>query len=262
MLLKNCAISVRSEDSAELLRKTFSGCKFPISVYAGQNIQVVKESDVVLVGVPPGDVCMVLETPGMREALRGKLLISLAAGVTRSQIDAALYGSSPLPEAVEERCHVMRAMPNLAVAVGQSMTALDITTPPPPQQYIKLAEELFKRVGIIIHVPEKSFNACTFLCGSTPAAIALFCDAMIDGAVAAGVSRKTAQPIVVQILRSAAALMQDGKSPSDLREDICAQPGCTIGAMMTLEKGGVRGVIASATQEGVLLAGGLGQKKS
>ncbi|RDW76928.1 hypothetical protein BP6252_04981 [Coleophoma cylindrospora] len=258
--LENCAISVKSEDSARLLRNTFSGFNAPLSVYAGDNIQVVEDSDIILLAVPPDDVCDVLSTPGMRGALQGKLLVSLAAGVTRSQINTALYGDSSATDSIEDRCHVMRAMPNLAASVGQSMSALNVSNPPPPQQLANFAQALFEKIGTAIYVPEQSFDACTFLCGSTPAAVALFCDAMIDGAVAAGVSRKAAQPIIVQILKSAAALMQNGQSPSDLREHVCAQPGCTIGAMMVLEKGGARGVIAGATHDGILLASKLGQK--
>ncbi|KAM3070513.1 hypothetical protein ACMFMG_010334 [Clarireedia jacksonii] len=259
--LTSCTVSVRSVDSATLLRNTFSESRIPLLIHAGENIRTVQDSDVILLAVPPDDVCSVLSVSSMQNALQGKLLISLAAGVTRSQINGALYGGSSVPDRTEDRCHVMRAMPNLAASVGQSMTALDVTHSPPPPHYIRLAEALFEKIGTVIHVPEQSFNACTFLCGSTPAVIALFCDAMIDGAVAAGIPRKTAQPIVVQVLSSAAALMQNGQRPSDLREHVCAQPGCTIGAMMTLEKGGARGVIASAVQDGVRLASGLGQTK-
>ena len=246
-----------SEDSANLLRKSFSEHQDRVQIFQGQNVKVASESDVVVLSCPQGIICTALNEEGMREALHGKVLVSVAAGVTREQIaKAANDDESSSSEA--KRCWVFRAMPNLAASVGESATAIEVSEPIPPTSKSELVDSVFEGIGKIAHVPASSMNACTALCGSTPAFIALFTDALIDGAVVAGVSRSAAEAMAVQVLSSTAALLQNGQRPSTLRENVCASPGCTIEGIMTLEQGGVRGATAKAMRDAIVAAGQLG----
>lgn len=196
----------------------------------------------------------VLSESGMQEALRGRLLISILAGVTRQDMEKALnieqsYG--------DDRCWIVRTLPNLAVASNASATAIEISEPLPPKDKCDLVDALFQDLGGIVHVPASLMDASTVMCGSAPAFVALFLDGMIDGAVAAGVPREKADAMTAQMLMSTAALLKTQKA-STLRESVCAMPGCTIQGNLTLEEGSVRGVSAKAMKTSIEAASKLG----
>lgn len=62
-------------------------------------------------------------------------------------------------------------------------------------------------------------------------------------AVATGVPRDLPQTITFQAMRGAAAFLQNGAQPADLRNQGTSPVGCTIGGVMVLEDAGVRGSV-------------------
>ena len=70
------------------------------------NLSACRGADVVLVCLKPQRYAAILDTPEMREALAGKLLISIAAGVTLDKL------AQWLPDTA-----VIRAMPNTPTRV-------------------------------------------------------------------------------------------------------------------------------------------------
>ncbi|KAH8672610.1 putative pyrroline-5-carboxylate reductase [Tricladium varicosporioides] len=245
--------TVRSESSASKLRGSLS-TRTNTRIFQGDNVRVAAESNIIILSCPPDTIPTVLAEAGMHNALRGKVLISLAAGVTRSTIERIIDNGPPDEGNAADKCWVMRAMPNIAATVGKSITGIEVGDPPPPEGTIKLVDSIFEQIGSIIHLPASQMDACTALCGSTPAFIALFCDSLIDGAVASGVPRGMAQFMTIQTLLGTATLLQNGQRPSTLREDVCAQPGCTIEGIMTLEQGGIRGIVSKAMRDTIMTA--------
>lgn len=239
-----------------------SNIQLPYEVLAGSNVEAVLATDVVILACPPGVMGSVLSEEGMRDASKGKILISVLAGVTRVEMETALYGDATTQENSEGRCWVFRALPNLAAASNASATAVERSEPYAPQEMLDLVDAVVGTWGGITHVPAKTMDAATVLCGSTPAFFALFVDALVDGAVAAGVPRYQAQSMAAQALGSTAALLNEGegKSPSMLREEVCAMPGCTILGSLVLDQGGVRAAAARAAKESIEAAAGLGKK--
>ncbi|KAG6881384.1 hypothetical protein C0992_001198 [Termitomyces sp. T32_za158] len=73
-----------------------------IEVVAGQNVPSVQQANVVLLCCKPQMAHTILEEPGMKEALEGKLLISILAGVTIRQLQSWVLPCTK----------VIRAMPN------------------------------------------------------------------------------------------------------------------------------------------------------
>lgn len=259
-------LGVQSWESASALDDLFAGIRgIDVLPKEKQNYTVARRSDIVVLACPPGAVESVLKEDDMRAALSRKILISLAAGVTISQIDAALYGDDS--QATVEgrgRCWIVRAMPNIAAAVGASSTAIVLPTDPPlPQDKIEIVDSFFQCVGGITHIPESQMDAASVVCGASPAFMALFCDAIIDGAVAGGLPRVQAEAMTAQAMASTAALLAadgGGEIPSEVRENVCANPGITIGGILELEKGGVRGSIAGAVRDSIRAARSMGKK--
>ncbi|KAK7715226.1 hypothetical protein SLS64_003924 [Diaporthe eres] len=85
--------------------------------------------------------------------------------------------------------------------------------------------------------------------------MAMFCDAITDGAVAGGLPREQAEAMTSQALASTAALLAaDGgeKRPSEVRENVGANPGITIGGPLKLEEDGVRDSISEAVRDAIV----------
>ena len=200
----------------------------------------------------------------MREALAGKCLISILAGVSVPQIEDALHGegsSNTLPPdpSVDGRCRIVRVMPNTASLICESMTVIATSNPPLPQSLNALVTWIFKRIGRVVQLPPAQMDASTALCGSGPAFFALMLEAMADGAVAMGLPRAEAQMMAAQTMRGTAGLVQNGEHPAMVREKVSTPGGCTIGGLLVLEEGSVRGTLARGVREATVVASQLGK---
>lgn len=250
-----CVKSVTSQN--KLLRK-YSDRKCNVRVTRGENVEAVTQSDILILGCKPHMVENVLGEDGVREALKGKLLVSIAAGWTRKQLEFLLYGSETTSDNVSERCWIVRAMPNTAAVVSESATAIETSEPHLPQRYSNMVDAIFKSVGKVFHLPASQMDVSTAV-GSTPAFFAIICDALIDGAVAMGLLRQDANDMIVQAMRGSAGMLQAGDSTTSLKEKVTSPGGCTIGAIMQLEEAGLRGIMSKAFRESTTIATLLGQ---
>ncbi|WQF82121.1 Putative pyrroline-5-carboxylate reductase, 6-phosphogluconate dehydrogenase-like domain superfamily [Colletotrichum destructivum] len=245
---------VRSERSETSLKERFAAVGDKLVVSRGDNAAALQKSDVVVLGVDPGDVETVLSQPGTKEALGDKLLISVAAGWTRGRLETTIYGSETTSENAAGRAWVVRTLPNIAAMVSQSLTAIEISEPAVPARYLDLTEAIFNRIGKTVQIAPKLMNATTALGGSTPAFFAVICDALIDAAVAVGVPRNLAHTMTFQSMLGTATLMQNGLHPALLKDQGTSPEGCTIGGLMVLEEGAVRGHVGKALREAVTVA--------
>ncbi|KAG6357430.1 hypothetical protein INS49_013307 [Diaporthe citri] len=122
----------------------------------------------------------------------------------------------------------------------------------------KVVESFFKSIGCTIFIAESQMEVASVICHGSPAFMALFCDAIVDGAVAGGLPRPQAEAMAALAVPSFLNLLRKGKGwkrPSEVRETICAYPGpTTIGAILDLEKGGIRGSISGAVRDAMLAA--------
>jgi pyrroline-5-carboxylate reductase len=250
---------VRRPESAKRIKASLAQHHTPLQVYINENVKAVQEADVVLLGCKPQMFKEVLGAAGIKEALAGKLLISILAGVTGDQIEKFLYPESPSKGLPTGSCRVVRAMPNTASAVRQSMTVIATSTPPLPAEQQSLVTWIFSRIGKVVHLPPASMDASTALCGSGPAFMALILEALADGGVAMGLPRAEAQMMSAQVMAGTAGLVAAGEHPAILRDKVSTPGGCTIGGLLTLEEGRVRGSVARAVREATVVASQLGK---
>ena len=96
---------VKRDESGRHLRHTFTSPS--VSVLCRENVKGAEAADLILLGAKPNMCKEILTQEGMREALEGKLLISIATGVTLSQ----------MREWCPESTHIVRAMPNVPCKV-------------------------------------------------------------------------------------------------------------------------------------------------
>ena len=214
----------------------------------------------MLLACKPYNLSAVLQEEGIREALAGKLLISILAGVSVSQIEETIYSGAGIFDK-GNRCRIVRVMPNTASLIRESMTVIATSDPPLPQSLEALVSWIFTRIGRVVHLPPASMDASTALCGSGPAFFALVLEAMADGAVAMGLPRAEAQLMAAQTMRGTAGLVLNGEHPAMVREKVSTPGGCTIGGLLVLEEGSLRGTVARGVREATVVASQLGKGK-
>ena len=246
--------------SAKRIEQALSSLTSNLTILQNDNLRGVREADIVLLGCKPQLVQDILSEPGVRDALQGKLLISILAGVPSSQIEEILYGSASNNDPdVEGRCRIVRVLPNTASMLRESMTVIAYSTPPLPPHLDALVTWMFSRIGQVTHVAPKLMDVCTALCGSGPAFFSLFMEAIADGAVAMGLPRKEAIFMAAQTMKGTAAMVLDGEHPAILRDKVSTPGGCTIGGLLVLEEGRVRGSAARGVREATVVASQLGK---
>jgi pyrroline-5-carboxylate reductase len=150
-------------------------------------------------------------------------------------------------------------MPNTASLIRESMTVIGISNPPLDPETLGIVTWIFKRIGEVVYLPPSNMDVCTSLCGSGPAFFALMLEAAIDGAVAMGLPRAEAQRMAAQTMKGAAGLVLNGDHPALLRDKVSTPGGCTIGGLLVLEEGRVRGTVARAVREATVVASQLGK---
>ena len=126
----------------------------PGVVTATSNPEAARGAEVVLLCVKPAGIVPLIES--LRE-LPSTLLISIAAGVTLSSMEAA---------AGHHR--VIRVMPNTPALIGKGAAAYAPGSNATEADSL-LAERLLSAVGTVTRVPEKLLDAVTGLSGSGPA---------------------------------------------------------------------------------------------
>lgn len=203
----------------------------------------------------------ILSEKGMRQALAGKLLISICAGVPVTQIEDVLYRDDGALAATlpPNACRVVRAMPNTAAVLRESMTVIATSEPPLPADLEGLATWIFTRIGRVVHLPPSMMDVSTALCGSGPAFIALMLQSLADGAVAMGLPRAEARLMAAQTMRGTAGMVLSGEHPAMIQEKVSTPGGCTIGGLLVLEEGSLRGTVARSVREATVVAAQLGK---
>lgn len=212
------------------------------------NVAAASSASLIVLAVKPQMVVELLADEALREALRDKLLISVAAGVGLPELEALLPDSA-----------VVRAMPNTPCLIGEGMTVLSPSARTSAEQ-LELARRVFDTVGRVIEVEEKHMDVVTSLNGSGPAFVYVMMEAMADGGVMMGLPRDVALDIAAQVFRGAGAMVHDtGAHPAALKDDVTTPAGCTIAGLLTMEDGRIRSVLARTIEEAARVAGGLGR---
>lgn len=255
-------LCVRSDRSAARIERELKEHSDMIEVVRNDNVGAARRADIVLLACKPYMVGGLLGEAGMADALKGTILASVCAGVEVADMEKALHGPDfepSAPASQDGRCRVVRVMCNTAAMVRESMSVIATQEPPIPQDDDALLTWIFKQIGDVSHVPPAQMDVVTSLAGSGPAMFALVLEAAIDGGVAMGLPRVEAIRMATQTMRGTTGLVQSGEHPSILRENVCSPGGCTIGAIMSLEEGGVRGQVSRAVRQATVIASQLGQ---
>ncbi|RZC20419.1 Pyrroline-5-carboxylate reductase [Glycine soja] len=140
----------------------------------------------------------------------------------------------------------IRVMPNTPAAVGEAASVMSLGGSATEEDGNIIAK-LLGSIGKIWKAEEKYFDAITGLSGSGPAYVYLAIEALADGGVAAGLPRDLSLSLASQtVLGAASMVIQTGKHPGQLKDDVTSPGGTTITGIHELENGGFRGTLMNA----------------
>jgi pyrroline-5-carboxylate reductase len=225
-------VSTRSEKSKNNIEKEF-GVKSILD-----NKEVAKSSNILFLAIKPNifkDILLDIK----EEISEDTLVISIAAGISMANIE----------EWLGKEYKIVRTMPNTPALVGEAISAIC------PNKNIKEEElnevcNIFNMFGKYEILEEKYFHGFIALCGSSPAYVFMFIEAMADAGVKLGIPRNKAYKMAEQaILGSAKLALETGKHPGELKDMVCSPAGTTIEAVTELENGGFRSTIIKALEK-------------
>lgn len=154
------------------------------------------------------------------------LLVSILAGVEVATLAAALGAKT-----------VVRAMPNLPVAIGKGVVGL--TTPSDDAAARDAAEALMRPLGLVEWVPsEPLLDALTALAGCGPGFVFRFVDALAEAGAALGLPADQAQRLALATVEGSGLMAAAAsESPAVLADRVASPGGSTREGLNVLDRG-------------------------
>ncbi|QMU97293.1 pyrroline-5-carboxylate reductase [Microbacterium esteraromaticum] len=226
----------RTREKADALASLPGVASIALEENPDGNAEATAAARIILVGVKPAMVPDLLReiAPSLRD---DAIVVSLAAGVTLATFTDALG----------DRAHTVRSMPNTPATVGRAVTGI-AAGPAATEDDIALVRALFEQVGAVIEVPESQIDALSTVSGSGPAYVFLLIEKLTEAARGMGFSDADARLMSEQTFIGAAALLAaSGEDPAELRRRVTSPKGTTERAVAVLQAAGLDGVFADAT---------------
>ncbi len=206
---------------------------------SSHNEDALKYAGLIVLAVKPFQVGEVLSK--LKEHFQhGKhILVSVITGVSIQELSALLPENIP----------IVRAMPNTAIAIRESMTCLASRNVAP--DHFQEILEMFNQLGSAVKIEEKLMDAATVL-GACGTAFAMrYIRANIQGGIEIGFDAATASLIAAQTVKGAAELLLKKQTHPEQEIDKVTTPkGCTIAGLNEMEHQGfssslIKGLVAS-----------------
>jgi len=228
---KNIILTRRNLD----LLKDYSDKGFQVSI---DNKKAVAQADIVIVAVQPQQLNELLKQ--IKPSLKTKkhTVISVASGATISAIK----------KIIGEQINVVRAMPNTAIAIQESMTCLSSDS----SESLAYAEKIFNTLGSSLIIKEELMGPATALCACGIAFFLRAIRAASQGGIEIGFHSEDAIIMAAQTAKGAAALLLENKNHPESEVDKVTTPrGITISGLNQMEHNGfssalIKGIVTSA----------------
>lgn len=215
------------------------------------NAEAIKGADIIVLAVLPQQLNEVIGQLAKTIIPDKQLVVSVVSGATCQNI------KSQLGNTIE----VVRAMPNTAISIGQSMTC--IAGDDAAAESIAEVASLFKTVGSIIKINEELMTAATALCACGIAFFLRSIRAASQGGVEVGFHADEALKMAIQTAKGAADLLLQMQSHPESEIDKVTSPkGCTIAGLNEMEHNGFSSSMIKGIKLSAQKAGGLYQNEN
>jgi len=203
------------------------------------NKEAVRFADLLILAVKPFQAEEIMVS--LKDELDAKrhVLVSVVTG----------FSTDHLLKAVGKELPIVRAMPNTAVAIQESMTCLSANGITPEQKAV--VEDIFNQLGCVVWIDEKLMDAATVLGACGTAYAMRYIRANIQGGIQIGFDAATASLIAAQTVKGAAELLlKKGAHPEQEIDKVTTPKGCTIAGLNEMEHQGfssslIKGIVAS-----------------
>lgn len=179
--------------------------------------------------------------PNMKKPL---YVLSLVTGFDCKQIRECLLN----PEHPDKYLLEMhRVVINCAAAYGLGIVAVDVE--PDSKKLAEPLRAMLSTVGKLEYVSEREMDATCALCGAGLAFSYYFIEAMSNGAFKMGLNRQMAQKFSAKTVQCAAqTLLESGKHPNELKDEVCSPAGPAIYGIHVLDKADCASGVAAAVE--------------
>ena len=205
------------------------------------NNEAVSNANIVILAVLPQKIDSVLAEISST-VNSNQLIVSLVSGVKVVDIQNTLGENIP----------IVRAMPNTAIAIRESMTCIATQ-----EQWVARVEEvtnLFELVGETVVINEEQMTSATALCACGIAFFLRAIRAASQGGNEIDFHSNEALKMAAQTAKGAASLLIANQShPEDEIDKVTSPKGCTIAGLNEMEHNGfsssfIKGITVSAKQ--------------
>jgi pyrroline-5-carboxylate reductase len=213
---------------------------------SADNCAAVENSDVVMLCVQPQQLDGVLEEVSSTIRAGRPVVISTVSGVSIAEMRRFLGQDTP----------VLRAMPNIGIAIGESMTCLASDEISLPE--VRVAEAIFESMGRTMLIQEEQMVPATALCACGIAFFLRAIRAASQGGIEIGFHANEAISLAAQTAKGAAdLLLSQGNHPELEIDKVTTPKGCTIYGLNEMENRGfssalIRGIITASEKAGEL----------
>ena len=199
--------------------------------------EVAANAKYIILAVKPVGYDKVLNN--IRDILTpGHVIISLAPGIKIDTVNSKLGGHR----------RVVRAMPNTPALLGEGMTGVCYDEKLFDEEEKAMIAQLFNSFGRMEVLPERLMNAVVCVSASAPAYVYMFIEALADAGVKYGLPRDKAYRMAAAgVAGSARMVLETGKHPGELKDEVCSPGGTTIYAVAVLEEYGLRNAVIKAS---------------
>jgi pyrroline-5-carboxylate reductase len=212
------------------------------------NRAAAEDADVVVIAVQPQQIEPLLDDIAGSMDPERHTVISVVSGVSIAVLAKHLEG-----------VRIVRAMPNTAVTIRESMTCL--AARPEHSSALDEARVLFDAVGKTLVIQEDMMIPATALCACGVAFFLRSVRAASQGGIEIGFHPDEAMLLAAQTARGAASLLlREGSHPEAEIDRVTTPRGCTIAGLNEMEHQGfssalIKGILLSAEKAATLYGG-------
>ena len=186
---------------------------------------------IIVLAVRPQDAPAVLRETGHFLNAGRHYLVSICAGIRIEALQK--WAGKKIPTA--------RIMPNTMVDVRRGYSALTFSEGFSSEQK-DAVQAITDAIGKTMPLKEDLFDAFTAAGCAGPEWLILFAEALVDGAVESGISRKDAQLIVYENLAATGAmLLETGRHPGQITDEMNTPGGIGIAGFHVFQSRGIHG---------------------
>lgn len=187
------------------------------------NKSIAKDAEIIVLATKPNQIEEVLKE--IKDETNGKLVISIAAGVSTEKI-----------EAIVDKSPVVRVMPNTPMLVSEGMCGICLGKLATEEEE-KFVTEMLSQVGKVITVEEAQIDVVTAISGSGPAFFYQIFENFAQAGAKMGLDYEKSLMLAIQTAIGSAKMTLNHSIPlPELIASVATKGGCTEVGINTMRE--------------------------